>query len=335
MPRPSVAPSAARETARLDARWRRLLRDDRAVLLLCVAWSLAVAPFAPGFVSTANLHNLVIGLLPLLVVATGQTFVLIAGGIDLSVAAVVGLASVTGASLVTADGPGLFPGAWAMPAGCAAMLAVGAAVGAANGVAVAWLRMPPFIVTLATMMFAGGLAAWSTRSNVVGGLPASFTNVGARLASSAVLVAGAVWIGHLALTRTLFGRWIYAVGHNPRTAAVSGVPVKRVTCLVYVVCGIGAALAAILYTGRLESGSPVHGQNLLLDVIGATVIGGTSLYGGRGRISGTILGAIFLTLIDNSLNLLNLSHFAIMMVKGAVILIAAAIDAMRERSLQT
>jgi ribose/xylose/arabinose/galactoside ABC-type transport system permease subunit len=109
------------------------------------------------------------------------------------------------------------------------------------------------------------------------------------------------------------------------------VPVARVTLGAYVVCGLCAAVASILYTGRLETGSPTMGQRILLDVIGATVIGGTSLYGGKGKVTWTVFGVLFLTVIDNTLNLQNLSHFTIMMVKGAVILLAAALDATRHK----
>jgi ribose transport system permease protein len=124
---------------------------------------------------------------------------------------------------------------------------------------------------------------------------------------------------------------MFAVGGNVRTARVSGVPVERTVLLAYVACGACAAAASILYTARLETGSPVLGQRILLDVIGAVVIGGTSLFGGRGSVVGTIYGAVFITLLDNGLNLMGLSSFTVLIVKGAVILAAALADATRER----
>jgi ribose/xylose/arabinose/galactoside ABC-type transport system permease subunit len=136
---------------------------------------------------------------------------------------------------------------------------------------------------------------------------------------------------HLVLSRTVFGRWLYAVGGNPRAARVSGVPVERVLVLAYVACGLCAAVAAVLYSARLETGSPVLGQRIFLDVIGGAVIGGTSLFGGRGTVRGTAFGVLFITLVDNSLNLMGLSSFTILMVKGGVILAAAVLDALRER----
>ena len=133
------------------------------------------------------------------------------------------------------------------------------------------------------------------------------------------------------LARSLFGRWLHAVGYNARAAFVSGVPVDRVITGAYVVSGVLAAAASVLYTARLETASPVLGQRMLLDVLGATVIGGTSLFGGKGKVVWTLFGALFLTLLDNGLNLIGLSHFSIMMVKGAVIVLAALLDATRNR----
>jgi ribose transport system permease protein len=191
--------------------------------------------------------------------------------------------------------------------------------------------MPPFIVTLTTMMFFSGLAIWLTKSKTVYNLPAAFNQLGGKLWLAAlitVLTAGAV---HLLLSRSLFGRWLYAVGHSPRAALVSGVPVASVTAGAYVVSGLLAALAAVLYTGQSETGSPVLGQRMLLDVIGAAVIGGTSLFGGKGKVHWTLFGVLLMKLIDNTLNLLNLSLFAITMAKGAVILLAAIADSLKTR----
>jgi ribose/xylose/arabinose/galactoside ABC-type transport system permease subunit len=138
-------------------------------------------------------------------------------------------------------------------------------------------------------------------------------------------------LAHGVLSRTVLGRWLYAVGGNARAARVSGVPVERVLLLAYAACGACAGLAAVLYTARLETGSPVLGQRIFLDVIGGAVIGGSSLFGGRGTVRGTAFGVLFISLVDNSLNLLGLSSFTVLMVKGGVILAAAVLDAWRER----
>jgi ribose/xylose/arabinose/galactoside ABC-type transport system permease subunit len=305
---------------------------DWGIALLSVAYLLALAPFVPGFVSAANLGNVLSNFLPLLAVSLGQTLVLVAGGIDLSVTATVALASVAGAKVMTESG-GALPGSATL--GIAAMLAVGVAVGLTNGVAVARLRMPPFLATLAVMTFASGFAIWWTRSQGISGLPASFRGLGGTVfggVPASLLVVAPLAIGaHVALSRTVFGRWLYAVGGNARAARVSGVPVERVLVLAYAACGLCAAVAAVLYSARLETGSPVLGQRIFLDVIGGAVIGGTSLFGGRGTVRGTAFGVLFITLVDNSLNLAGLSSFTILMVKGGVILAAAVLDALRER----
>jgi ribose/xylose/arabinose/galactoside ABC-type transport system permease subunit len=211
------------------------------------------------------------------------------------------------------------------------MLSIGGLVGLLNGLAVARLRMPAFIVTLTGMMFFSGLAIWFTQSKNIGGLPSSFIALGGNPWIAFVIVGAVGAFAHLMLTRSLLGRWLYAVGHNARAAHVSGVPIHGVTIVAYVCCGVCAALAAVLYTGQAETGSPVLGQRILLDVIGATILGGTSLFGGKGKVLWTLCGVLFLKLIDNSLNLLNFSIFTITMVKGGVILFAAMLDVLRHR----
>ena len=309
--------------------WRALFASEYQVLLLCLLWFLVSLPFTPGLLSTENISNIFSNLLPLLILATGQTLVLITGGIDLSVTSVMALTSVTGAMVMTGGD------ARATLLGVAVMLLVGAVVGLCNGLAITKLQMPPFIVTLTAMMFFSGLAIWLTKSKTIYNLPPSFNAIGKGalwfIPYALVVTVLLVVAAHILLSRSLLGRWLYAVGLNSNAARISGVPVERTTLCAYVLSGLFAAVAAILYTGRLETGSPVLGQRLLLDVIGAAVIGGTSLFGGRGKVVWTLYGVLFLTLIDNSLNLAGLSHFTIMMVKGSVILLAALLDVLRTK----
>ena len=314
---------------------RRAIQSEYLILFLCVAYFCAMAAFTPEFTSRGNLANIFSAMLPLLVVATGQTLVLITAGIDLSATSTIAMASVAGSMVMTAEGGLLAGSSLAAVSGVLIMLVVGAAIGALNGGLIAGFRMPPFIVTLTTMMFFSGFAIWLTQSQPIYELPGSFLFLGKNLWPTAGIVLVVAGCAQWTLTRTLLGRWIYAVGHNPRAALVSGVPNGRVIVLTYVLGGICAGIAAVLITGRLETGSPVHWRNNLLDVVGATVIGGTSLYGGKGKVAWTVFGVLFLTLIDNSLNLLNLSHFTIMMVKGGVILFAAVLDAARTKLLRT
>jgi ribose/xylose/arabinose/galactoside ABC-type transport system permease subunit len=311
--------------------FKRLLQSEYLILVLCALYFAALAPFTTGFASAENARNIVSAMIPLLVVATGQTLVLITAGIDLSVTSVIALASVTGALVINGDTGPLGGSSLAAPVGIGIMLTVGMVIGGLNGLIITLCRMPPFIVTLTSMMFLSGCAIWLTEARTIYNLPRSFLAFGNNLWLAGLAAALVAWLGHLLLTRTLLGRWLYAVGHNPKTALTSGVPVNRVLVLAYVACGLCAGVGAVLITGRLETGSPVHWQKNLLDIIGATVIGGTSLFGGRGKVVWTVFGVLLLTLIDNSLNLLNLTHFAIMMVKGAVILLAALLDALRKR----
>lgn len=327
-------PARASSLANLS---KRVLASDYWVLYLSVAYFLLFWSITPRLASGNNLSNIFSNMLPLLVVAVGQTFVLITGGIDLSVTSIIALSSVVGASVMTSDGGVLGGSALAAPLGIAAMLLVGALVGLFNGTAVTRLGMPPFIVTLTGMMFFSGLALWLTRSQPIYNLPNGFSSIATGslfFIPHALIVTGLlVYVAHAVLGRTILGRRFYAVGANAKASLISGVPVERTITAAYVISGICAAAASVLYTGRLETGSPVLGQRILLDVIGACVIGGTSLFGGKGRVTGTIFGVLFITLIDNSLNMLGLSYFTIMMVKGGVILMAALVDVARTKYL--
>ena len=308
-----------------------IFRSGWLTLILCVAYCCAMAPIAPGFASTENFQNVLVAMLPLMVVATGQTIVLVTAGIDLSVTSIIALTSVAGAALITSDGGPLAQYSLGTPIAIVGMLAIGAGVGFFNGACIAWLRMPPFMVTLTSMMFFSGLAVWWTQSKSIYNLPQSFLIIGKNVWVMFLVALLLATIFQLILTRTLLGNGLRAVGSNPKAAAVSGIAVNRVIIMAYVLCGICAATASVLITGQLETGSPVQWENNLLDVIGATVIGGTSLYGGRGSVVWTVFGVALLALIDNSLNLLNLSHFTIMMAKGGVILLAAVLDTLRNR----
>jgi len=319
---------------------RRLLASDHGILLLAAVYFLALWSITPGLGSPENLRNIFTSMLPLLVLAVGQTFVLVTGGIDLSVTAAIPLASVVGGSIMAGDVGLLGGSALAAPAALGAMLAVGAGTGLVNGGIIAFTRMPAFIVTLTTQMFLGGLAVWY--ANWYAGrvdfhdLPAVFKGIAQGLILDVVpasLLAAALLAiaAHLTLERTVLGRWLRAVGGNAKAAAICGVPVRTTVIAAYVASGLCAAVASILYTGRLETASASHGQRVLLDVIAAAVIGGTSLFGGRGSVRGTLFGVLFITILDNTLSYRGLSNFSVLMVKGAVILAASVLDAARVR----
>lgn len=349
--RPPAPGSAAPARTTL---WQRLLLSEYFVLYLSIAYLLVLVPFVPLLATPANLGNILGNMWPLVAVAIGQTFVLIVGGIDLSQTSIMALTSVVGALLMTAQvnplrfekspvwgillGPdgGLLAGSLlAMPLGVLTMLLVGALIGALNGTAITRFGMPPFMVTLVSLILFSATAIWLTKTENVTALPAAYIAIGKGqlfgLPYAALVVIGLALLAQLSLSRTILGRWLYAIGTNARAATISGVPVQRTITLAYVMSGVCAAIGSVIYSTRLEYGSPVLGESKLLDVIGATVIGGTSLFGGKGKILWTVCGVLFLVLLDNTLNLLSLSSFTVTMVKGAVILLAALLDVIRTR----
>jgi ribose transport system permease protein len=319
----SKSTSGSQNPGGLLSRW---FLSEYLVLALTVLLFATLAPFTQGLGSATNLLNLLGYLLPLLILAMGMTMVMITGGIDLSVTSIVALTSVAGAQLMSEGIP--------VSIAVCAMLALGAALGGINGLLITLLRLPPFIVTLASMMFLSGFAVWMTQSKNISGLPAHFLVLGQSLPIALSITIATALVSHLVLQRTVYGRWLYAAGQNSTAAMISGVPVRAMTFIAYVASGFLAALASIMLTARLETGSPVLGREMLLDIIGATVVGGTSLFGGKGKMAWTFFGVLFLTVLDNALNLLNLSQFSITIAKGSVILLAALLDATRQRFAQ-
>jgi|APFEC2959095136_1045048.scaffolds.fasta_scaffold00390_20 ribose/xylose/arabinose/galactoside ABC-type transport system permease subunit len=325
----------------VQAAWRRILLSEYLVLILTIAYFIAIATVVPEIATSDTLLDILSAMMPLLVVAIGQTFVLIVAGIDLSAPSIIAMASVVGASVMTGDAGYANGSGFEILAGVLAFVAVGAVIGTFNGVCTTRFNMPAFIVTLTTMMFFSGAAIWYTTMHTdassIGNLPQSFIFIGqgriAGLPVSLGVVIVVAGLAHFVLSRTVYGRWLYAVGLNPKAAAVSGVPVRQVIFWAFVISGVCAAISSILYTGRLETGTPVLGQRILLDVIGAAVIGGVSLFGGKGKVLWTIFGVLFLTVIDKSLQLMGLPIASVFAIKGSIILAAAIIDALRHRFL--
>lgn len=309
------------------------------------AWALFIAGllgFSQAMFSTATLHDVLLAMLPLAILVAGQMLVLLIGQIDLSMTAVMATGSVVSASVMTrhvADvgEPGV------TLTGIITCLAVGAVIGSFNGICHAILKIPSFIVTLAVMMAGSGAAVWyaSTVSDTIsiGGLPDAFRHIGyghaAGIPIALVLCVMALVVIHYVLSRTVVGRWLYAVGHNAEAARISGVPVRGVTIAAFTASGLCAALATIIYTSRIETGLPTLGQNMLLDIVGAAIIGGVSLFGGRGSIWMVLIGVAFLSVLDKSLQLLGLSLFIVLAVKGCAILAAAIFDVARARRVKS
>ncbi len=254
------------------------------------------------------------------VIAAGMTFVILTAGIDLSVGSVVGLSGVLCADALVHG--------WGVWAGAGLGLLVGLLVGTMNGLIVTRVRVPPFVVTLAMMLVVRGAAYRYTNANTISGLPSSFALLSQRGSMAAVMVV-VFAIAWLLLMRTPFGRHVYATGGNRDAAWLSGVRVNRVLMAVYVLCGLSAGLAGVLVASRLNAGYPRAGELYELDAVAAVVVGGTSLFGGRGSIWGTLAGAFFIGILNNGLNLYNVSPYDQMIVKGVVLLAAASLDRWR------
>ncbi|MBI9096699.1 MAG: ABC transporter permease [Sphaerochaeta sp.] len=333
---------------------KRILMSEYFVLYLTILYLVVLTPIIPRLWHPMNIQNILSNLWPLLVVAIGQTFVLILAGIDLSQTSVMAMSSVIGAVVMTnsAD-PVLFTKSplWgimlteqgglmasspiALPVGIAAMLLVGISIGFLNGFSVAIFRMPPFIVTLVSMMFFSAMAIFLTKSENIRHLPDSYLQISKTtfsvVSGSMVIAIVVVVVGHILLNRTLFGKRLYAVGINTTTSQISGVPTRKTIITAYMLSGLCAAIAAILYSSRLEMGRPTLGSTLFIDIVGANIIGGISLAGGKGKVTWTIFGVFFFIILANSLNMLNISFYIIDMVKGSVILVAALLDVARNR----
>jgi ribose transport system permease protein len=249
-----------------------------------------------------------------------MTFAILTGGIDLSVGSVVALSGVLCADALVHG--------WGLPLAIAVGLGTGLAVGVVNGLVVTTIRVPPFIVTLAMMLVVRGAAFKYTDAHTISGLPSSLApfSQGWSMAAIMAVVFAASWI---LLMRTPFGRHVYATGGNREAAWLSGIRVNTVLVKVYALCGLGAGLAGVLVASRLNAGYPRAGELYELDAVAAVVVGGTSLFGGRGSIWGTLGGAFFIGILNNGLNLFNVSPYDQMIAKGTVLLAAAALDRWR------
>ena len=296
------------------------------LLLLCLALWIAT----PYFATLDNLRNVaeqstVIGTL-----AIGMTFVILAGGIDLSVGSLVAL---TGVALALA----LRAGASA-PLAVALALLLGMLGGALNGALVTLGRLPPFIATLGTMSVARGLALLLADGRPISGFPDGLRALATErvfgLPVSVVLMLALFGIAHLVLTRTVLGRFTYAIGGNAEAARLAGIPVRGYTTGTYIIAGVSAALCATLLLARLNSAQPIAGIGYELDAIAAVVIGGTSLLGGSGSVLGTLLGALLMSVLRNGLNLLDVSSYIQQIAIGAVIVIAVLVDMGLQRRLR-
>jgi ribose transport system permease protein len=295
-----------------------------ALIVLCAVLSFATS----SFMTTSNLLNVFVQMSIVGIAAVGGTFVIITSGIDLSVGSNVALSGMVAAYVMKQTGANGI-------VGLIVALTVGALVGAFNGISITALRLTPFIATLAVLAMGRGLTQQVSQGQTIFGFPASFTFLGnGEIAGiqAPVIVTIIVFVaGWFVLTRTTFGQQVYAVGGNREAARLAGIPVKRIIFSVYVIAGLCAGLAAIVLAGRLNSTLSSSATGLELQVIAAVVIGGTSLFGGRGSLVGTFIGALLIGVINNGLTLLNVNPFWTQFIQGGVIFVAVLLDALNQR----
>jgi ribose transport system permease protein len=292
------------------------------VVLSVVLWALT-----PHFLTVSNLLNVAQQTSINAIVAVGMTFVILSGGIDLSVGSIVALSGVVLGTLLQ-DG-------YPLPVALIVGLGVGTMCGLVNGSLVSWGRLPPFIVTLGMMSVARGAALVFTEGRPVSGFDPGFRTIAtgtfAFIPASVVVMIAVYAVAHFVLSQTTFGRYVYAIGGNEEATRLSGVPVRVHKMAIYGVSGLTSAVAAIILTARLNSAQPIAGMMYELDAIAATVIGGTSLMGGEGTLIGTLIGALIMGVLRNGLNLLGVSSFVQQIVIGAVIVGAVLVDTMLKR----
>lgn len=284
------------------------------LLILCIVISF----ITPRFLSVSNIKNILTQVSVNAVIAVGMSFVILTGGIDLSVGSILAISGAVAASIVKSTG-NLF-------LAIIVALAIGSIVGLINGILVSKGRIQAFIVTLSTMIIFRGVTYVYTNGTPISGLGQSFSSIGNMMVLGipipVVFMVIVFGIAFYVLSQTRYGRYIYALGGNEDSARLSGINTDKIKTLVYVICGAAAALSGIIVTSRIGSASPNAGVGFELDAIAAVVLGGTTLVGGEGSVVGTIIGALIIGVLNNGLNLMNVSPFYQSIIKGIVILLA-------------
>ncbi len=312
-----------------DGRALRALALRYALVIILAVFIVALAVTNHSFLTVSNLNVILIQVAANALLATGATFVILTGGIDLSVGSVVGLAGVTAALFAQDDGALTCAGAVGL-----GMLA-GGAIGAFNGALVAIAKVPPFVATLGNMTVASGLAFVFSDGQPISGLSDQFLSLSGTLHGLSIPVAVmivVVAISWLVLARTRFGMHVYAVGGNAHAARVAGVNLRTTRFAVYTISGVLAGIAGVLLAARATAGIANSGTGYELNAIAAAVIGGISLAGGRGSLIGTVFGFLIIGVLDNGLNIINVSPFYQLIVKGLIIIGAVFVDSVTHRT---
>ena len=327
----SVMPAPAPLTPAWQARARTVLREAGigvALLALIAVFSM----LSPIFLTANNITNIFTQISINVILAVGMTFVILVGGIDLSVGSVMAFCAVVAGTVLKVE---TLPVGAAIALALAASIAVGAACGLANGWVSAFWGIPSFIVTLGMLNIARGAALQWTEARSIYEFPDAFNNFGSAtlLGVPAIFLVALslVAIGWFVLNRTVFGRLLYAIGNNEEAVRLAGHNVRRYKIAAFVIAGVAVGVGAVIYMMRLTIASPIIGIGFELNAIAAVIIGGTSLSGGRGSIIGTLLGACIIGVLANGLILIGMSDFLRQMVTGFVIILAVVLDAWRAR----
>lgn len=310
--------------------WKETFKNPEMLTLigffiLCIFFSIVSGEFLTG----SNISNIIRQVSINGILAVGMTFVILTGGIDLSVGSVMAF---TGTIMV-----GMMVNMGLPPVAAVVIGAIlGAVIGYINGTFVAYARIPSIIVTLAMMEIARGAALLYTGGYPLSGLPTSYSFIGRGylfgvIPMPALIMIGVFIVAYIILNHLPLGRYIYAIGGNEEAVRLSGVKVKRIKAIVYLISGITASISGLIMTSRLASGQPTAGDGYELDAIAAVVLGGTSIAGGRGHIFGTLLGALLLGVLSNGLNLMGVSPYVQRVLKGAIIIGAIYYSSSRKK----
>ena len=320
---PGAAAPPVAAIGHLDRRW---LFEGLGLTIVIIALAVIFSLINPRFATVVNFINILTQSSYYVIIAVGMTFVITNAGIDLSVGSLLALVTVIGFELIK---EGMHPGL-----GVLVMFALGTVIGGFTGFLVAYVRIPPFIATLGMMASLRGLALLHSAGNMHYGLPSSVTWFGQGA------IAGVPVPVIISILFALFGAWLFnhtrfglhvrAIGGNREAARLAGVPVSRIELMVYALMGLITALGGLIMIARIDSTQATIGTAMEIHVIAAVIIGGTSLFGGRGTIYGTVLGAVLLSMMTNALVIAGVDYFWQLVVMGAVVLIAVAINNLRE-----
>jgi len=309
---------------------KRILGAISTFIILCAVLAILAPRSTDGgniFLSVQNLTNVLVQVCVTAILASGISFVIFSGGIDLSVGSILALSAAVSAGMMKANIP--------LPLALLIGLGTGTFLGAVNGALTAYLRLPPFISTLGMMGIARGLTYVYLGGSPIFGFAEGFRYLaeGRTLGIPVpIMMMVIVFIlAHILATRTAFGRSVFAIGGNEEATRLAGIPVQPRKVAIYAICGFTAALAGLILSARLDSAEPQAGDGYELDAIAAAVMGGASLSGGEGTIIGSLVGALIMGVVRNGLNLLNVSAYWQKVAIGSIILLAVLVDSLRRK----